>query len=99
MNATDPNTARILEGYVTGALQGLAERPDRGETSVPTSAIDLQYRDWFNPELRSADFIVPGMIAMVMTMTGTLLTAGSVSREWEHGTMETCSPRRRAWRN
>ena len=45
-------------------------------------------RDWFNPELRSADAIVPGVIAMVMTMAGTLLTAGGVSREWEHGTME-----------
>ena len=48
----------------------------------------MQERDWFNPELRSADSIVPGVIAMVMTMAGTLLTAGGVSREWEHGTME-----------
>ena len=50
--------------------------------------IALQVRDWFNPELRSADAIVPGVIAMVMTMAGTLLTAGGVAREWEHGTME-----------
>jgi ABC-2 type transport system permease protein len=54
-----------------------------------SGGIDLQYRDWFNPELRSANFIVPGVIAMVITMAGTLLTAGGVAREWELGTMET----------
>jgi ABC-2 type transport system permease protein len=98
VNATDPNTARILEGYVTGALQVWQNGQSQEKRLSPTGGIDLQYRDWFNPELRSADFIVPGMIAMVMTMTGTLLTAGSVSREWEHGTMESmlASPARMA---
>ena len=48
----------------------------------------MQHRYWFNPELRSADAIVPGIIAMIMTMTGTLLTALIVAREWERGTME-----------
>jgi ABC-2 type transport system permease protein len=98
VNATDPNTARILEGYVTGALQVWQNGQNQEKRLSPTGAIDLQYRDWFNPELRSADFIVPGMIAMVMTMTGTLLTASSVSREWEHGTMESmlASPARMA---
>lgn len=55
---------------------------------VPSGGIDLEHRYWFNPELRSADAIVPGIIAMVMTMTGTLLTALIVAREWERGTME-----------
>ncbi len=88
VNATDPNTARVLESYVSGALQvWLAGQPTE-KRSLPNGLIDLQYRDWFNPELRSADFIVPGIIAMVMTMAGTLLTASGVSREWEQGTME-----------
>jgi ABC-2 type transport system permease protein len=97
-NATDPNTARLLEGYVSGALQVWLAGQSIERRQQPTSGIDLQYRDWFNPELRSADFIVPGMIAMVMTMAGTLLTSGSVSREWEHGTMESmlASPARMA---
>jgi ABC-2 type transport system permease protein len=55
---------------------------------VPAGGVSLQDRYWFNPELRSADAIVPGVIAMVMTMTGTLLTALIVAREWERGTME-----------
>jgi len=85
---TDPNSARILEGYVGGALTTWAE--DRGterRTLLP-GGISLQFRYWFNPALRSADAIVPGVIALVMTMTGTLLTALVVAREWERGTME-----------
>ena len=88
LNATDPNTARILEGYVDGALQVWLSGEQTEHRLRTAGVIDLQIRDWFNPELRSADAIVPGVIAMVMTMAGTLLTSGGVSREWEHGTME-----------
>ena len=88
LNATDPNTARVLEGYISGALQVWLAGRAQEQRLRASGAIDLQVRDWFNPELRSADAIVPGVIAMVMTMAGTLLTAGGVSREWEHGTME-----------
>ena len=88
VNATDPNSARILEGYVSGALTTwLGGQATERRLSV-AGGIDLQHRYWFNPELRSADAIVPGIIAMVMTMTGTLLTALIVAREWERGTME-----------
>lgn len=88
VNATDPNTARVLESYVSGALQVWLAGQLTEKRALPNRLIDLQYRDWFNPELRSADFIVPGIIAMVMTMAGTLLTASGVSSEWEQGTME-----------
>lgn len=88
INATDPNTARLLEGYVSGALQVWLTGQAHELRQSLTGGIDLRIRDWFNPELQSADFIVPGVIAMVMTMTGTLLTALIVSREWERGTME-----------
>jgi len=88
LNATDPNTAQILSGYVEGAIQVWLAGRAREQRLRTAGGVDLQIRDWFNPELRSADAIVPGVIAMVMTMAGTLLTAGGVSREWEHGTME-----------
>ena len=45
-------------------------------------------RFWFNPEIESRRFLIPGAIAIVMTMIGTLLTALVVAREWERGTME-----------
>ena len=88
VNATDPNTARLLQGYVTGAfivwLQDVAKERNLSTGGGPV----LETRFWYNPELRSTDFIVPGVIAMVMSMTGTLLTALIVAREWERGTME-----------
>lgn len=88
VNATDPNNARILEGYVSGALQVWLSGQQQEQRQASRGGIALQVRDWFNPELRSADAIVPGVIAMAMTLVGTMLTVGSVSREWEHGTME-----------
>ncbi len=88
INATDPNSARLLEGYVSGALATwlAGEMGERRLTAA--GGVDLQHRFWFNPELRSADAIIPGVIAMVMTMSGALLTALIVAREWERGTME-----------
>ena len=88
VNATDPNSARLLEGYVSGALSAWLVGEARERRRLPSGGIELAVRDWFNPELRSTAFIVPGVIAMVMTMTGTLLTALIVAREWERGTME-----------
>ena len=50
--------------------------------------INVEQRFWFNPELTSRSFLVPGSIAIVMTLVGTLLTSLVVAREWERGTME-----------
>jgi ABC-2 type transport system permease protein len=58
-----------------------------GGTSVE-APIATSPRVWYNPELQSRYFLVPGSIANVMTMIGTLLTALVVAREWERGTME-----------
>jgi ABC-2 type transport system permease protein len=59
---------------------------EQGQRRAPP--IVLASRFWFNPELASRYFLVPGSIAIVMTMIGTLLTALVVAREWERGTME-----------
>ena len=98
VDATDPNTARLLEGYVSGALAAWAANLGQERRIAATGGVDLENRFWFNPELHSGSFIVPGMIAMVMTMTGALLTALIVAREWERGTMESmlASPARMA---
>ena len=88
VNGTDPNTARILEGYVSGALQTWLGGKGTELRAGLSGGVSLDHRYWFNAQLRSADAIVPGIIAMVMTMTGTLLTALIVAREWERGTME-----------
>ena len=48
----------------------------------------MEQRVWFNSELRSRNFLVPGLVAVIMTLIGALLTAMVMSREWERGTME-----------
>jgi ABC-2 type transport system permease protein len=50
--------------------------------------VEVQNRNWFNSELDSRNFLVPGLIAVIMTLIGALLTAMVVAREWERGTME-----------
>jgi ABC-2 type transport system permease protein len=50
--------------------------------------VSLEARTWFNEELESRAFIIPGVIAIVMAVIGTFLTSLTIAREWERGTME-----------
>ena len=83
-----PNTASFITAYAQGlqANWAMARATDMGR--APVSPIGVSNRFWFNPELASRNFLVPGAIAVVMTMIGSLLTALVVAREWERGTME-----------
>lgn len=83
-DGSQPNTANFVSGYAQGVVETwLGSRP--GATR-PLVAVEQRF--WFNPELESRRFLVPGAIAIVMTMIGTLLTALVIAREWERGTME-----------
>ena len=88
LNGVDANTARIISGYVEGAVatwfQHLAV-----ERKLPIRIpVRMEQRVWFNAEVRSRNYLVPGLIAVIMTLIGALLTAMVVAREWERGTME-----------
>jgi len=88
VNGVDANQARITEGYIQGVWQTwlASYARQRGqELKVPVA---LKPRIWFNPAVRSREFLVPGLIALIMTLTGALLTSMVVAREWERGTME-----------
>ena len=85
-DGSEPNTAKFVENYAQGVWQSWLAGQLSGERATP--AVSLEPRFWFNPELRSRYFLVPGVIAIVMTLVGTLLTALVVAREWERGTME-----------
>jgi ABC-2 type transport system permease protein len=85
-DGSEPNTAKFVENYAQGVWQGWVA--ERLPSHVKGQRIALEPRFWFNPELRSRYFLVPGCIAIVMTLVGTLLTALVVAREWERGTME-----------
>ena len=88
-DGSEPNTANFVQNYVRAAVAGWqqARALERGILVLP-ARVDLQPRMWFNPSLESKNFLVPGSIAIVMTLIGTLLTALVVAREWERGTME-----------
>jgi ABC-2 type transport system permease protein len=88
VNGIDANNARLVQGYVEGVwakwLQAEALASGR-PLDIP---VQVEERVWFNSELKSRNFIVPGLIAIIMTLIGALLTAMVMAREWERGTME-----------
>jgi len=85
LDGADANTATITQGYIAAISQqfnrNLAERP------VPV-LVEPRVRVWYNPELESRNFIVPGLIAIIMAVIVALLTSLTIAREWERGTME-----------
>ncbi len=88
LNGTDANTARLVEGYLMQSWQIWLAQLQQEQGGAPRLPVALQTRIWFNPALRSQDYLVPGLIAVIMTLIGALLTALVVAREWERGTME-----------
>ncbi len=79
-----PNTANYVENYARGVVQSWRA----AQAGALAPAVMLEPRYWFNPELESRRALIPGAIAIVMTIIGTMLTALVVAREWERGTME-----------
>jgi len=93
VDGTDDNTANVLIGYAQSVIQGysLAFQLDwirnRGQIVQP-APVSVETRTWFNEDLESSSFIVPGVLALVMSVIGTFLTSLTIAREWERGTME-----------
>ena len=87
-DGSDPNTAGLVTGYLQGAWQSwLTQHALSAGEKMPT-LISVEPRFWFNAELESRRFLVPGSIALIQMMIGALLTALVVAREWERGTIE-----------
>jgi ABC-2 type transport system permease protein len=84
-----PNTASFVAAYAEGVRQTWAsgQSAEKGRP-LAVAPIEINSRYWFNPELTSRFFLVPGSMAIVLTIIGTLLTALAIAREWERGTME-----------
>jgi ABC-2 type transport system permease protein len=88
VNGIDANRARLIQGYARGVLQTwTALRRARGKAGADP-AVEISQRVWFNEAAVSRNFLVPGLITLIMTLSGILLTALVVAREWERGTME-----------
>jgi ABC-2 type transport system permease protein len=90
LDGTDSTTAGISLGYIQGIMerQNLRLRHTAAQRGGGLP-LDLAIRVWFNPEMESRNFIVPGLIAVILMIIAALLTSLTLAREWESGTMET----------
>lgn len=93
VDATDDNSANILIGYAQAVVQDYSSQVELGwmqrhGQAVPPAPIGIQTRTWYNEDLESSAFIVPGVLALVMSVIGAFLTSLTIAREWERGSME-----------
>jgi ABC-2 type transport system permease protein len=93
VEGSDTNNANLAAGYLTGLAQiynrqVLIKRLAVAGRPPPVPAVDARIRVWYNPDLRSRNVIVPGIIAIVMVVIAAMLTSVTIAREWETGTME-----------
>jgi ABC-2 type transport system permease protein len=88
VHGIDANRARIIQTYAQGAIGVWAARRTAEGKEVLTGPVRLQNRLWFNEANESRYFLVPGLVVLVMTLIGALLTSLVVAREWERGTIE-----------
>jgi ABC-2 type transport system permease protein len=84
----DANRARIIDGYTQGVVGVWAARLAAQGHASPIQPVSVQARLWFNEADDSSYFLVPGLVVLVMTLIGGLLTAMVMAREWERGTLE-----------
>jgi ABC-2 type transport system permease protein len=88
VHGTDANTARIIQTYAQGAVAQWAVRQEAEGMANIAGPVGVQGRMWFNEAAESRYFLVPGLIVLIMTLIGALLTALVMAREWERGTFE-----------
>lgn len=93
VDGSDSNTATIAMGYADVVTMNYSQDIALDEIrrmggTTPALPLDLRPRVWFNPDLESKNYIIPGLIAVIMMVIAALLTSLTVAREWERGTME-----------
>lgn len=93
VDGSDSNTATLAMGYAEAVVSSLSRElvlreMRRAGMRPPPEPVELTFRAWFNEELQSRNYIIPGLIAVIMNVIAALLTSLTVAREWETGTME-----------
>lgn len=94
LDGSDPNFAGLSRGYITAFVEGynrdrLMDFLNRQGMERIKAPVDGRIRVWFNEDLESQNFIVPGIIAIIIMIVGAMLTSLVIAREYENGTMET----------
>jgi ABC-2 type transport system permease protein len=91
-DGTDSNSTTVALGYATNLIAGYAQDlgSDRGKSGEarPDPTIDARIRVWFNPQLESRHFMIPGVLALVLLVVTANLSAMAIVREKENGTLE-----------
>ncbi len=87
VDGSDANTATIALGYAEAIVARYSARIVLRGRSVEPS-VTIEPRVWYNPTLESRNMIIPGLIAVIMSIIAAMLTALTIAREWERGTME-----------
>jgi len=94
LDGSDPNFAGISRGYITAFIERynldrLIDFLNRQGKEKIHPPVEARIRVWFNEDLESRNFIVPGIIAIIIMIVGAMLTSLIIAREYENGTMET----------
>ncbi|MBT8212311.1 MAG: ABC transporter permease, partial [Acidimicrobiia bacterium] len=93
VDGSDANTAGLAIGYAESVVKrwgqhAAVEKLQRLGSRSPVLPLDVRHRVWFNADMESKNYIIPGLIAVIMMVIASLLTSLTVAREWETGTME-----------
>jgi ABC-2 type transport system permease protein len=93
LDGSDSNTASIAQGYADGLIQTYARHAREDAQSMRAGSVqqlpvDTQVRVWYNTDLVSRNYIVPGLIGVITMIIAALLTSLTIAREWDNGTME-----------
>jgi ABC-2 type transport system permease protein len=84
IDATEPNLAGFIQKYASNIISLWAKQ----NNILTAHEIDMESRYWFNTQISSRYYLIPGSIVIIMTMIGTILTSLVIAKEWEKGTME-----------
>ncbi|MDR1657528.1 MAG: ABC transporter permease [Deltaproteobacteria bacterium] len=87
-DGSETNSALFVRNHSVGLLRVWLEDKLMAGKHSASPLISVQSRFWYNPELKSRNYLIPGSLAIVMTLIGVMLTSMVISREWERGTME-----------
>jgi len=93
LDGSDSNTASIVLGYAEGLVRNYSLRlrqdmQNRRGGERGGASVDARLRVWYNSSLESKNYVVPGLIAVILQIIAALLTSLTIAREWEMGTME-----------
>ncbi len=93
-DGSDATTATVAIGYASAIVMNLnldlkVRELARAGIREPKMPVEIRSRIWYNPELESKNFIIPGLVVLILAIISALIASLTISREWERGTMET----------